>query len=64
MPERALQADDPDFEVIIVNGGEPEGVRRVALEDPEHHLWRIRNILDYVAYAAAGQARRIRDCNR
>ena len=33
-------------EFLLKRGYEVHGiVRRVALEDPEHHLWRIRHIL-------------------
>lgn len=36
-------------EFLLEKGYEVHGmVRRVALEDPEHHLWRIRHILDKV----------------
>ena len=36
-------------EFLLAKGYEVHGlVRRVALEDPEHRLWRIRNILDKV----------------
>ncbi|MCM8792238.1 MAG: GDP-mannose 4,6-dehydratase [Candidatus Omnitrophica bacterium] len=36
-------------ELLLEKGYEVHGmVRRVALEDPEHHLWRIKHILDRV----------------
>ena len=36
-------------ELLLQKGYEIHGmIRRVALEDPEHHLWRIRHILDKI----------------
>jgi GDPmannose 4,6-dehydratase len=41
-------------ELLLKNGYEVHGiVRRVAIEDPEHRLWRIRHILDQVIVHAA-----------
>lgn len=36
-------------ELLISKGYEVHGiVRRVAFEDPQHHLWRIKHILDRI----------------
>ena len=41
-------------ELLLEKGYEVHGiVRRVALEDPQHHLWRIRHILDKIHVHAA-----------
>ena len=41
-------------ELLLENGYEVHGiVRRVAIEDPEHRLWRIRHILDKLVLHAA-----------
>ena len=41
-------------EFLLDKGYEVHGiVRRVAIEDPEHRLWRIRHILDKIAFHAA-----------
>ncbi len=41
-------------ELLLEKGYRVHGiVRRVALEDPEHHLWRIRHILDDIEIHAA-----------
>lgn len=41
-------------EFLLEKGYEVHGiVRHVALEDPEHHLWRIRHILDKIVIHAA-----------
>ncbi len=41
-------------EFLLSNGYEVHGmVRRVSLEDPEHHFWRIKHILDKVVLHAA-----------
>lgn len=41
-------------ELLLEKGYEVHGiVRKVALEDPQHHLWRIRHILDKVRLHAA-----------
>jgi GDPmannose 4,6-dehydratase len=41
-------------EFLLDKGYEVHGiVRRVALEDPQHHLWRIRHIIDKISLHAA-----------
>ncbi|MGH8057963.1 MAG: GDP-mannose 4,6-dehydratase [Candidatus Entotheonellia bacterium] len=41
-------------ELLLHKGYEVHGiVRRVAIEDPEHRLWRIRHILDRIVLHAA-----------
>jgi GDPmannose 4,6-dehydratase len=60
MPKRALitgiTGQDGSYlaEFLIEKGYEVHGIgRRVAIEDPEHRLWRIRHILDKIILHAA-----------
>ena len=41
-------------ELLLEKGYEIHGIiRRVAIEDPQHHLWRIRHLLEKIQLHAA-----------